>query len=424
MSKSLFSSLRAYRLTTNRAAADGEVTQVRIDGAATNQSVLLPYSKGLGYFVVPTKGAVRSIESEDFIAERLGILVSLWVRLRLSALFKKKKYLQFEEFSVFSHGVKPERKRFTTFNQHMFNVGVALDGRLVTTHPELLQGWTPIEAPAPASPPASGNAAAIVVHIYYEDIWADIAGVLKRLTIPFDLIVTTVPGRERLVEAMRRDFPHAEIAVTENRGRDVRPFVELLESGRLDQYRYVCKIHGKKSADGGRMPYLGALWRRRLFFDLLGAPGIAETILQTFENDESVGMIGPRAYRLPSPTASLAPSWGTNNRAMVLEIATAMGIAPEQFRLDFYGGTMFWVRPEALRPVRELRLAATFTPEKGLVDGDVGHAVERVFSTAVVVAGYRLVDSDGYEMWDERPPYVEENTEFEKAESESLDRLV
>ena len=44
---------------------------------------------------------------------------------------------QFEEFSLFSYGVKPERKRFTTFNQHMFSTGIALDGDLVTKHPEL-----------------------------------------------------------------------------------------------------------------------------------------------------------------------------------------------------------------------------------------------------------------------------------------------
>ena len=235
---------RAYRLTPNRGADDAHVSQLRIGGEKTSQIVLLPYSKGLGYFIVPTRGAVRSIEGDDFRAERLSLPLSLWVRLRLGLLFKKKKFLRFEEFSLFSFGVKPERKRFTTFNQHMFNTGVALDGRLVTTHPELLQGWTPVERAKPQAPPAVGaaRAAAIVVHVYYEDTWPDIAGVLSRLGVPFDLIVTTVPGRERLVETVKRDFPDADVIVSENRGRDVRPFLELLETGRLDRYRYVCKI--------------------------------------------------------------------------------------------------------------------------------------------------------------------------------------
>ena len=388
---------RATRLRPSRGALDNHVSQLRIGGANTSQIVLLPYSQNLGYFIVPTAGPMRSIEGDDFGAERLSLPLTLWIRLRLWLLFKKKKYLEFEEFSLFCHGVRPERKRFTTFNQHMFNTGVALDGRLVTSHPELLQGWTPIERAAPPAPLASTPAVAIVAHVYYEDTWPDIAGVLKRLGIPFDLIVTTTPGRDRLVDAVVRDFPGAEVVVTENRGRDIRPFLDLLESGRLDRYRYVCKIHGKKSNDGGRISYLGALWRRRSLFDLLAGPGIAEAIVQAFEADPSVGIIGPRTFRLPSETSPLEPSWG-KTRPKVLELAAKMGVAADEFHLDFYGGTMFWARPEALQPLRDLRLASAFPEEQGLLDGGLEHATERLFTTSALVAGFNLADSDGYEV--------------------------
>jgi hypothetical protein len=394
MSKFRISLERATRLRPSRGALEHHVSQLRIGGTSAGQIVLLPYSQGLGYFVVPTGGPMRSIEGDDFLAEPLSLPLTLWVRLRLMLMFKKKKYLEFNEFSLFCYGVKPERKRFTTFNQHMFNTGVALDGRLVTSHPELLQGWAPIERAAPQAPPISTPAAAIVAHVYYDDTWPDIAGVLKRLSIPFDLIVTTVPGRDRLVDGVVRDFPGVEVVVTDNRGRDVRPFLELLESGRLDRYRYVCKIHGKKSNDGGRISYLGALWRRRSLFDLLAGPGIAESIVRAFEADASIGIIGPRAFRLPSETSPLGPSWG-KTRPKVLELAAKMGVAPKDFRLDFYGGTMFWARPEALRPLRELKLAQAFPEEQGLLDGGLEHATERLFTTSAVVAGFRLADSDG-----------------------------
>jgi lipopolysaccharide biosynthesis protein len=61
------------------------------------------------------------------------------------------------------------------------------------------------------------------------------------LTIPFDLIVTTVAGRERLIGAIRRDYPDADVETMENRGRDVRPFLMLLERGRLDRYKYISR---------------------------------------------------------------------------------------------------------------------------------------------------------------------------------------
>ncbi len=387
---------RAYRLRPLESRAHDHIAQLRIDGPKASKNLLLPYAIGLGYFAIPAAAGGLVIEAADFRVERLDALTSLWVRLRLALLFKKKKYLTFEDFSVFSYGPKPERKRFTTFNQHMFNIGVSLDGDLIAAHPELLDGWDDEAAPRRAPIRSTGpNPLAIVVHIYYEETWGDIAGVLRRVAVPFDLIVTTTPGREPLVETIRGQFPHAEIEVMENRGRDVRPFLTLLERGRLDRYKYVCKVHGKKSTDGGRKSYMGSLWRRRLLFDLLAAPGLAQSILDLFERDPSIGMVGPSAFRLPSATYSEELSWSIN-KDRVLALAERMGVQRDRFRLDFFGGTMFWVRPEALAPLRRLALSGDFPEERGLLDGGLEHAAERLFGAAVVAAGFRLADSDGY----------------------------
>ena len=132
---------RAYSLRPIDVEADDFIAQLRVHASGGSQTVLLPHAIDLSYTVVPTSRAVVSIESVDFRLEKLGLPASLWVRLRLALLFKKKKYLKFEEFSIFSVGPKPQRKRFTTFNQHMFNVGVSLDGDLIAAHPELLDGW-------------------------------------------------------------------------------------------------------------------------------------------------------------------------------------------------------------------------------------------------------------------------------------------
>jgi hypothetical protein len=404
MKTAAFGFRRCYRLTPDRGPADDVVSHLRIDGAALSQTVLAPYSVGLRYLVVPTGASDVAIVGNDFRVDKLGLLPSLWARLRLALLFKKKKYLKYAEFSVFSVGPKPERKRFTSFNQDMLKIGVGIDGDLVANHPELLYGWQVDRDERRRVVNHSGpSAIGIVAHIYYEDTWRDISGALRTLTVPFDLIVTTVPGHERLIEAIRRDFPHAEIEQMENRGRDIRPFLVLLERRRLDRYRYVCKVHGKKSSDRGRKSYMGAVWRRRLLFDLLAAPGLADSIVERFERDPLIGMIGPRVFRMPSELYSEELSWSTN-RPMVLELAGRMGVPAERFRLDFFGGTMFWVRPEALRPLRELSLADAFPHESGLLDGGLEHATERLFATSVVAAGYKLANSDASQVSDgERP---------------------
>jgi len=386
---------RAYRLRPAREAEPYYVSPVEVVADHASDIAPLPYSKGLGYFVVPTGANVRSIAADDFQVERLSLPLSLWVRLRLGLIFKTKKRLRFGGFSLFCYGAKPKRKLFTTFNQHVSDIGIPIDHDLIAGHPELVTGWPPMQAAERAASPSNApNAAAIAVYVYYEDTWVDIAEALKRLTIPFDLIVTTVPWRDRPIETIRRDFPDAEIRVVENRGRDIRPFLELLESGRLDRYRYVCKIHGKKSVLGGRLPYYGALWRRRCLFDLMAAPDIGRKIVDEFEHNPKVGMIGPRAFRLPSATVSPEGAWG-ENRAQTLELGAKMGVPPERFRLDFYGGTMFWVRPEALKPLRDLRLARACVDEGARIDGGIEHVVERLFSAAVRAAGYELADSDG-----------------------------
>ena len=279
---------RAYRLKPVGYREEDALSQLRI--GASSQNVLAPFSPNLDYIVVPAGGAPLPIESADFRVEPLGAVASLWARARLMAFFKKKKYLKYDEFRLFSAGPKAERKRFTRFNQDTADIGFVIDGELLARHPELLYGWPPeAGAPPQAADPPGPVSVAVVAHVYYEEAWPDIAGALRGLTVPFDLIVTTVAGRERLIETIRRAYPRAQIEVLENRGRDVGPFLALLESGRLDAYRYVCKIHGKKSSDGGRKTYMGAMWRRRLLFDLLGAPGAASAAIASFERDPSIG---------------------------------------------------------------------------------------------------------------------------------------
>jgi lipopolysaccharide biosynthesis protein len=386
---------RAYRLKPVGQREEAALSLVGI--GASNKSVLLPYSPNLEYVVASRGVGALPIESRDFRVETLGALPTLWARLRLAFFVKKRKFLKFDEFYLFSAGPKTERRRFTRYNRDMRNIGIEFDSELVGKHPEIVYGW-PAEATSPSqltNCPADAPVA-VVAHIYYEDTWSDIAGALRGLTIPFDLVVTTVAGRERLIESVRRSYPRAQIEIMENRGRDIGPFLVLLERGRLDRYRYICKIHGKKSIDGGRETYMGILWRRRLLFDLLGGPRAANAGIDMFVRDPSIGMIGPKVFRLPNDNYPEHLSWSAN-RLMTLELAERMGVPADKFQLDFFGGTMFWVRPEALKPLRDLHLAADMPYENGLIDGDLPHALERALPTSVLVAGYKLADSESYE---------------------------
>jgi lipopolysaccharide biosynthesis protein len=344
-----------------------------------------------------------NIESIDFDVEPLGPIFSTAARVPTLLIKKRKKILRFPHFSIFSAGPRPARRIFWATTRTSIENGAAMNGPIIEQYPELLLGWSEESPPGAVEGRVESGSLkyAIVIHIYYEDIWREISTILRRLKGDFGLIITVSSEKQSLIEDIRCAFPQAEIHLCENRGRDIRPFLVLLEQGRFDCYRAVCKIHGKKSYDGTRLAVLGSVWRRRILFDLLAAPRVVAAILDRFANEPRVGMIGSRAYRYPSPSTPEKRSWGENRR-LVSEIAAKMGVSAERLQLDYFAGTMFWVRPEALRPLRELRLAEAFPAEIGKVDGALEHAVERLFSTSAVAAGYRIEAIDGCDVADGR----------------------
>src|SRR6202012_4871967 len=123
---------RAYRL---KAIAEREEDALcLLTVGASSRNVIVPYSAGLDYVVVSTGAGALSIKSSDFRAETLGVAPSLWARLRLAFLLKKRKYLKYEGFSLFSVGPRAERRRFTRYNRDTLNLGVAADTNLIAKH--------------------------------------------------------------------------------------------------------------------------------------------------------------------------------------------------------------------------------------------------------------------------------------------------
>ena len=75
------------------------------------------------------------------------------------------------------------------------NIGVVVDSDLVANIRNFSTGGRRRRARRPRRPTVPrARRSAVVAHVYYEDTWPDIAGALRGLTIPFDLIVTTVVG--------------------------------------------------------------------------------------------------------------------------------------------------------------------------------------------------------------------------------------
>jgi hypothetical protein len=213
---------------------------------------------------------------------------------------------------------------------------------------------------------------AVVAHIFYPDLWPELADAIDRLDEPFDLFVTLVRGAaDALAPTVRDRWPFAHVIVVDNHGRDILPFLELLRTGVLLRYELICKLHTKRSL----WHEDGEAWRRDLIGGVLGSPEVARGVPAAFRADPTLGLVVADAHLYSGRVL-----WLGNERHLT-RLFKPFGITRAAFDRSFAGGSMFWLRAGALRGLAELDLRFDdFECEPLPADGSMAHAVERLVS--------------------------------------------
>ncbi|MGO8832298.1 MAG: rhamnan synthesis F family protein [Roseiarcus sp.] len=268
--------------------------------------------------------------------------------------------------------------RSSAYAWHVAQKLLSLTAGLLFVSPQgqKIRGWLARGAPPQPWPALR---LAMVVHAYYPELLPEILACRSLLPNGTPLFVTVPP--EKHGEAQRRLEGVADVRlfITPNRGRDIAPFLSLLNAGILEPFDAALKIHTKRS------PHLldGNIRRKLLLQLLCGEPRAARATASLFE-DAEVGMVGWAAsYRA-------APGYWMTNEAAVASLARRMNAA-DSARLGFFEGSMFWFRPSALEPLRRLNLAPEdFEAEAGQTDGTLHHAVERCFTIAAWAGGFTV----------------------------------
>ena len=231
------------------------------------------------------------------------------------------------------------------------------------------------------------NRIGIVFHIYYEDIVEEILSeYLDPIRNKADVLVTTSESVSlETLERLEDHLPNLHISTSENRGRDIRPFLQIYPFIFEKRYEMCCKIHTKKSIH--RID--GELLRRHALDCLLKYN--VDKIVQQFSQDEELGMIvPPDAFLYLSENSD----WYDGNRPWLDELLTRMGEGDQigKYQFDFPAGSMYWFRVASLTKLldRQFIDLDEFEPEAGQLDGTLQHAVERVISLLVRKAGYKV----------------------------------
>lgn len=227
------------------------------------------------------------------------------------------------------------------------------------------------------------------LHLHYPELWPEFETALLRVKRPFRLIVTLTSGHRELRDRIAAAFAGASVLTVENRGRDVGPFLQLWRDGHFGGLDLVCKIHGKRTGASGSTALLGAIWRRAMIQDLMGSNAIVNANIAMF-SDPRLGMVGSGRVRLPNSCVSERSAWGMN-KDTILALARRIGADAQGYSLDFFAGTMFWLRPELLDLLKPLDLSFTdFPDETGQADATLQHALERLFGALPATAGMRM----------------------------------
>lgn len=233
-------------------------------------------------------------------------------------------------------------------------------------------------------PRPTGQRLAMVVHVFYPELLPDLLRCHARFPADATLYITTSPDLTARVAAAVAHIPHAQVHVFPNRGRDLGPFVALLRTGIFDRYDAVLKLHTKRS------PHLifGNLVRRALYFTLAGHPRIVSDITSFFGNSR-LGIVGWRPLFFTTDQ-----HWARNDeRIRILAARLKPAANPTT---AFFGGSMFWFRPAALKSIAEAEISQDeFEEESGQVDGTLHHALERCFCIAAAALGYETRDTQG-----------------------------
>lgn len=227
---------------------------------------------------------------------------------------------------------------------------------------------------------------AVILHLFYADLLDEITHYLQNLG-SFDLYVSLPPSGAALGDQILERFPGSRILYAENRGRDILPFVLILKSILPLNYKYILKIHTKKTPHRSD----GAAWRGEIYGELMGSPSIVASVVSAFEASPTVGMIGPEGHVIDYPTYRGANKHGTEL------LAGRAGIEIAKYpSFDFVAGSMFWARPAALRYLMRLPIQPEeFEPEPLEADGTSVHALERFIGLAAKAAGYSIQEVDG-----------------------------
>jgi lipopolysaccharide biosynthesis protein len=209
---------------------------------------------------------------------------------------------------------------------------------------------------------------AIVIHLYYMEEFKYILNKVENCSLRKSALFITTPHNELLdlIKSKTKNIPCVTIWLGENRGRDIGPFLRIIEDGYLDSYKYILKIHTKKSEYSKN----GQLWFEELINGLMSDEKTVQKHLKNLTQNE---MSGVKKYFLSDE------KYWYGNKIKCEQLYSIIHPNQKMPEIKFYAGSMLWLTQKKIISLKKIAINKTlFESEYGQRRQTQAHTIERL----------------------------------------------
>lgn len=224
---------------------------------------------------------------------------------------------------------------------------------------------------------------ALIVHVYYEDVWLKIRNhiIENALFNYFDIYITSTKECKSWLEESLKNLKCVQsISYFENKGKDIYPFLKIVQEV-VKKHKYFCKIHTKKKEVSD------IAWNASSTSLFLKSHAI-ERIRRNFESGFDIGLIG-----FVNHYENIADKMFENKEMMVSILNETYGYQKKDFNQNhFFAGSVFWGRSEIVADFAK-RFFQTNLDFQSIdeIDGMLEHALERVLGILPEIYGCKTL---------------------------------
>lgn len=223
------------------------------------------------------------------------------------------------------------------------------------------------------------------MHIYYTEQLKYMLKKLKNInSCNWDLYVTLIKNDVNIINKIKDIKPDAKILIVENRGYDIWPFIQVLNSVNLNDYDFILKFHTKKYRKKKDYYGKGYSWRNYLINALLkNKKTFRQNLITMLENPE-IGLIGSGV--------TLAKMGIKEDDDTILFEKLCKKYNLPVSKGNFIAGTMFLVRAKCYEAIKNMKLTAEDFPEEQKTSSrkSTAHTMERLLSRIIEMQNYKI----------------------------------